>query len=305
MSSTSRIMTTMIEHLKARYCDSRCVKRLWSKGRTTRNIDRDTNQQSLVSKTRKRKSIAMKGPLQKCNITKRALQQLNSTSYARIFCTLIKFGSHRLTTMINFDATRNFVSSSLVNRKGLLIQKKKDAYSLVAIDEDSLKGNDEMIIEEIIPLTIAFQQHHEELTLNIVRMINHDIVLGMPWLKMHNLNIDWETKILKFERCDCVIDIQLTHRQRSMINEQTSRESIVKSELTNANKNINEQMFDFTNIVKGQTSHEVRINEGSHAPFEISNKSRSRNVLTRIFDEYKQWKHLFLKKITTKALLKH
>ena len=152
--------------------------------------------------------------------------------------------------MINFDATRNFVSSSLVDRKDLFTQKKKDAYSLMAINEDSLKSNDEMITKEIIPLTMTFQQHHEELTLNIVRMINHDIVLGMPWLKMHNLNIDWETKIFKFEKCDCVIDIQFTHRQRSMINEQMNRKSIVKSELINANKNIDEQMFDFTNIVK-------------------------------------------------------
>ena len=47
-------------------------------------------------------------------------------------------------------------------------------------------------------------------------------------------------------------------------------------------------MFDFTNIIKDQTSHEVRINEGSHAPFEISNKLKNRNALTRIFDEYKQ-----------------
>ena len=64
-------------------------------------------------------------------------------------------------------------------------------------------------------------------------------------------------------------------------------------------------MFDFTNIVKSQTSHEVRINKESHAPFKISNKSKSKDLLTRIFDEYKQWKHLFLKKITTKALFKH
>ena len=64
-------------------------------------------------------------------------------------------------------------------------------------------------------------------------------------------------------------------------------------------------MFDSTNIVKGQTNHEVKINEGNHASFEISNKSRSRNAFMRIFDEYKQWKHLFLKKITIKALFKH
>ena len=81
--------------------------------------------------------------------------------------------------MINFDATKNFVSSSLVNKKSLFTQKKKDAYNLVTINEDSLKSNDEMIIEEIISLTMTFQQHHEKLTLNIVRMINHDIVLKM------------------------------------------------------------------------------------------------------------------------------
>ena len=136
-------------------------------------------------------------------------------------------------------------------------------------------------------------------------MINHDIVLRMLWLKMHNFNINWETKIFKFEKCDYVIDIQFTHRQRSMINEQTSRESIVKSELINANKNIDEQMFNFINIVKGQASHEMKINEESHASFKISNKSKSRNALTKILDEYKQWKHLFLKKITTKTLFKH
>ena len=73
-----------------------------------------------------------------------------------------------------------------------------------------------------------------------------------------------------------------------MINEQTSRESIVKSELINANKNINEQMFDFINIVKDQTSHEVKINEENHASFEISNKLKNRNAFTRILDEYKQ-----------------
>ena len=80
---------------------------------------------------------------------------------------------------------------------------------------------------------------------------------------------------------------------------------IVKNELTNANKNIEKRMFDFTNIVKNQISREMKINEGNHAPFEISNKSRGKDLLTRIFDEYKQWKHLFLKEVTTKALLKH
>ena len=150
------------------------------RGQATRNANCGANQQPFASKTRKRRSTSMKGSLKKYNNTTKVLQQLNSTSYARTFCTLIRLRSHRLTTMINFDATKNFVSSSLVNRKSLLTQKKKDAYNLMTIDGDPLKGNDEMITKEIILLTMTFQQHHKEFTLNIVRMINHDIVLKMP-----------------------------------------------------------------------------------------------------------------------------
>ena len=121
----------------------------------------------------------MKNSLQECNNIERVLQQINSISYARTLCTSIRFEPHRFIAMINFDAIRNFVSSFLVNKKELPTQKKKDAYSLMTINGDSLKSNDEMMIEEIILLMMTFQQHHEEFTLNVVRMINHDVVLGM------------------------------------------------------------------------------------------------------------------------------
>ena len=121
----------------------------------------------------------MKNSSKKCNITIKALQQLNSTSYARIFCTFIQFELHRLTTMMNFDATRNFVSSFFVNKKKLLIRKKIDAYNLMTINGDPLKDNNEIITKEITLLKMTFQQHYEELVLNVVDMINHDIVLRM------------------------------------------------------------------------------------------------------------------------------
>ena len=89
MSSTSKIMTTMIEHSKTKRWRPRCIKMLRSKGRTTRKINYNTNQQLLVDRTRKRKNTSMKNSLKKCNNTTRALQQLNSTNYARIFCTFI------------------------------------------------------------------------------------------------------------------------------------------------------------------------------------------------------------------------
>ena len=63
----------------------------------------------------------MKNSLKKCNNTIRVLQQLNLTNYARIFCTFVRLELHQFTTMINFDATKNFVSSFLMNKKNLFI----------------------------------------------------------------------------------------------------------------------------------------------------------------------------------------
>ena len=39
-------------------------------------------------------------------------------------------------------------------------------------------------------LLIAIQQHHETIIFDIVTMAGHDVVLDMPWLKKHNLNIN-------------------------------------------------------------------------------------------------------------------
>jgi len=45
-------------------------------------------------------------------------QQLNSTTHARCFITLVKVNDRRLTTMIDFDATNNFMIRALVKKKG-------------------------------------------------------------------------------------------------------------------------------------------------------------------------------------------
>ena len=50
-------------------------------------------------------------------------------------------------------------------------------------------------------------------------MIIHKIVLENSWLKKYNSSINWKTRVLTFEKCDCVIDIMFEHRQRIITNE--------------------------------------------------------------------------------------
>jgi len=53
-----------------------------------------------------------------------------------------------------------------------------------------------------IPMEI--QQHSEKIQFDIMGISNHNVVLGIPWLRKHNPTINWDRKELEFLRCNCV-----------------------------------------------------------------------------------------------------
>jgi len=138
-----------------------------------------------------------------------------------------------------------------------------------------------------------------------VGMATHDIVLGMPWLKQHNLEVDWNTRVLRFARCDHVIHIQPTHRQRSMVDERLSRKPIASSELASSQKD-DLTKFDSTGTGRGQPSHKVRVSEGNYEPSRnlglFGTAKESLKYVPRI---YNSWEHLFQEEETAEALPKH
>ena len=115
--------------------------------------------------------------------------------------------------MIDLGATGNFMSRRFVNENRIATYKKNNGYELIAVDGSRLPDVD----SETILLLLAIQRHYEEITLDVLNTASHDIVLGMPWLENHNLVIDQTKGVLRFARCDCVIDINPIRWQRSPI----------------------------------------------------------------------------------------
>ena len=127
----------------------------------------------------KRSNLLIKGiSREECNMI--AQKQINSVSTASTFQTSINVNGHRLTAMIDSNATENFMSQDLIERKRLSTRKKDDSYDLIVIDENPLPSENGKVNTETKPLPIATQRHHEELTFDIVRMATHDVVLKMP-----------------------------------------------------------------------------------------------------------------------------
>ena len=111
----------------------------------------------------------------KCNMI--AQKQINSINTASTFQTSINVNEHRLTAMIDSNATKNFMSEKLIQKKEFSTRLKYDFYDLVIINENSLFNENEKMNTKTKSLSIAIQRHHEKLIFDIVRMITHDVVL--------------------------------------------------------------------------------------------------------------------------------
>ncbi len=57
--------------------------------------------------------------------------------------------------MIDFDATSNFMTRALVERKEYFIRKKLDAYNLIIVDKNSLLARNEKVNKETKLLSIV------------------------------------------------------------------------------------------------------------------------------------------------------
>lgn len=117
-------------------------------------------------------------------------KQLNLINYARIFQTSINVYERQFTIMIDSDATENFMSKKLVDKKKFLTRKKNDEYDLIIINDNSLFNENEKVSQKTKSLSIKTQLCRELFVFDIVRMITHDIVLEMSLLKKYNSNIN-------------------------------------------------------------------------------------------------------------------
>ena len=110
----------------------------------------------------------------KCNLT---AHKKISVSYTRSFKKYILMNDRRAFVMIDSEVSKNFISQQLIDKFETTTRFKKNSYDLMIINENSLSSDDGRIRRKIASITLMMSNHRKQLSLNIVRMINHDIVL--------------------------------------------------------------------------------------------------------------------------------
>jgi Retroviral aspartyl protease len=106
--------------------------------------------------------------------------------------------------MIDSGATGNFISTQVAIDNGFRIVKKDRPYPLYVVDGGTIGEGNGWITQETPSLEMTMLRGHSEyIQFDLVPLGGHQVILGMPWLRLHNPRIDWVGEKIYMDQCQC------------------------------------------------------------------------------------------------------
>jgi len=105
-----------------------------------------------------------------------------------------------INAMIDSGATEDFIDREVCNKHGIKMIKAKNRREIYLADgKPSAMGP--VTHRTKVPMDIS--SHRELATFQVANLQNHEVILGMPWLREHNPTLDWNDKRITFNRERC------------------------------------------------------------------------------------------------------
>jgi len=100
--------------------------------------------------------------------------------------------------LLNSGATRLFIDTQFAKRRGFKLEKLKN--SLLVRNIDGTVNVGEAIMHQV-ECNIFFKRYIERVRMDVCNLEKTEVILGMLWLAIHNLGIDWEKGEVEMIRC--------------------------------------------------------------------------------------------------------
>jgi hypothetical protein len=100
--------------------------------------------------------------------------------------------------LIDSGATANFMSPSFAERANIRLKAKHDAYTVTAVDGELLGYNNGVVNRETQFVELTIGPHRGKMQFDITVTGQHDLVLGLPWLRDVNPSINWARQTMDF-----------------------------------------------------------------------------------------------------------
>ena len=102
--------------------------------------------------------------------------------------------------MIDSGATGNYMSPNFKAHLGLLRIKKAQPEPISGLNGENLGSH---LSEESGFVHIAVLGHKEQINFDVTPLGQYNVVLGIPWLRNHNPEINWRSGQIHFTNCKC------------------------------------------------------------------------------------------------------
>jgi len=121
-----------------------------------------------------------------------------------IMVTIRLHGTTRQTTikaMIDSGATKDFIDKGFCSKYNIRTTRAKMIREVYLADgQPSAMGP----ITHTAKVPMDIGSHRELATFQVAKLPNHEVILGMPWLKQHSPRIDWGQGKITFESERCM-----------------------------------------------------------------------------------------------------
>jgi len=103
-----------------------------------------------------------------------------------------------VTVLLDSGATGLFVDRKFMEEHSFKLEKLDQPIEVKNVDGTSNSGGN--IIHEL-ECNVFYKGYSKRLRMDVCNLGRMKMILGMPWLAAHNLEINWETGEVKMSRC--------------------------------------------------------------------------------------------------------
>jgi len=100
--------------------------------------------------------------------------------------------------LLDSGAMGLFMSKKLAEKQGFKLEKLEKSIKVRNIDGSDNKGGS---ITHEVEVNLYYKGHVEQVRMDVQELGKTEVILGMPWLVAHNLEINWEIGEVRMTRC--------------------------------------------------------------------------------------------------------
>jgi hypothetical protein len=107
---------------------------------------------------------------------------------------------HHTTAMVDCGGTDNFIDKDYTEKISIPLDRKKIPRRVLAIDGREIASGP---VTHDTTVNLTINNHRETIKLHCIMIGNSPIIVGLPWLKKHNPNINWKEGRVTFDSEKC------------------------------------------------------------------------------------------------------